>query len=102
MRRALLQAAVATSMVAGALGFAAPVAPLSSLSARGTPVVGVNHLRTANLERAAPALRLSGGAARLQAGVLDGITATDIDGKSVDLGKYSSVPAVLVVNVASA
>ena len=29
MRRALLQAAVATSMVAGALGFAAPVAPLS-------------------------------------------------------------------------
>ena len=74
----------------------------SSLSARGTPVVGVNHLRTANLERAAPALRLSGGAARLQAGVLDGITATDIDGKSVDLGKYSSVPAVLVVNVASA
>lgn len=51
---------------------------------------------------AAPALRLSGGATQLQAAVLDGIKATDIDGKEVDLGKYSKVPAVLVVNLASA
>jgi len=49
-----------------------------------------------------PALRLSGGAAGLQAAVLDGIGAKDIDGKEVDLGKYSSIPAVLVVNLASA
>jgi glutathione peroxidase-family protein len=38
----------------------------------------------------------------LQAGVFDGIKATDIDGKEVDLGKYSGIPAVLVVNLASA
>ena len=50
---------------------------------------------------AGPSLRLSGGAAGLQAAVLDGIKATDIDGTEVDLGKYSSVPAVLVVNLAS-
>jgi len=102
-----------------------------------------------------PALRLSGGAAGMQAAVLDGIGAKDIDGdfslclrarlrlcvvlkildsargvegnwrgrrrnlnaeavrclamltllgagKEVDLGKYSSIPAVLVVNLASA
>lgn len=34
-------------------------------------------------------------------GVLDGIKALDIDGKEVDLGQYSKVPAVLVVNLAS-
>jgi glutathione peroxidase len=35
--------------------------------------------------------------------VFDGLTAKDIDGNDVDLGKtYGSVPAVLVVNLASA
>ena len=50
---------------------------------------------------AGSSLRLSGGATSLNMGVLDGIKALDIDGKEVDLGQYSQVPAVLVVNLAS-
>ena len=45
MRRALLQAAVATSMVAGALGFAAPVAPLSRCALQlSCPLLGKSSL----------------------------------------------------------
>jgi hypothetical protein len=98
MRRALLPA-LAASMVAGALGFAAPLVGRASLQARGFSAA--EQGRALKLS-AAPSLRLSGGATGLQAGVFDGIKATDIDGKEVDLGKYSSVPAVLVVNLASA
>jgi len=37
----------------------------------------------------------------LQTYVLDGIKAVDIDGNEVDLKKYSNIPAVVVVNLAS-
>jgi hypothetical protein len=72
---------------------------LCSLPARRAAAAGL--FGASRVALAGPSLRLSGGAAGLQAAVLDGIKATDIDGKEVDLGKYSSVPAVLVVNLAS-
>jgi glutathione peroxidase-family protein len=34
-------------------------------------------------------------------GVFDGLSAKDTDGKEVNLGDFSKVPAVLVVNLAS-
>jgi hypothetical protein len=37
----------------------------------------------------------------LQTYVLEGIKAVDIDGNEVDLNKYSNIPAVLVVSLAS-
>ena len=101
MRRALLPA-LAASMVAGALGFVAPLAGRAGLQARGFSAATPFEQGRAVKFSAAPSLRLSGGATGLQAGVFDGIKATDIDGKEVDLGKFSSVPAVLVVNLASA
>jgi len=89
-------------MVAGALGFASPLAGRASLQARSFSAASPLEQGRAFKTTAAPSLRLSGGATSLQAGVFDGIGATDIDGKEVDLGKYSGVPAVLVVNLASA
>jgi hypothetical protein len=57
---------------------------------------------------AAPALRDTacgatalGDSTNLQTYVLEGIKAVDIDGNEVDLNKYSNIPAVLVVNLAS-
>jgi len=83
--------------IGGAFGFVAPLAARAGLPAR---TITASQLRSGRVT--VPALRLSGGAAGMQAAVLDGIGAKDIDGKEVDLGKYSSIPAVLVVNLASA
>lgn len=94
-----LLAATALAGLSAAFGFTAP-AVRASLPARRAAAAGL--FGASRVALAGPSLRLSGGAAGLQAAVLDGIKATDIDGKEVDLGKYSSVPAVLVVNLASA
>ena len=108
MRRSLLPVVVA-SMVAGALGFTAPlvgrgceaVPPCKLLPAAPVCVRVPRHLilslcvsrslpaarnaaATAQFRAgrlaAAPALRLSGGASALQASVLSGVKAKDIDG----------------------
>mmetsp|Transcript_20459 Transcript_20459/g.30014 ORF Transcript_20459/g.30014 Transcript_20459/m.30014 type:complete len:98 (-) Transcript_20459:770-1063(-) len=97
MRRALPAMALMAS-IGGAFGFVAPLAARAGLPARTI----ASQLRSGRVHQTVPALRLSGGAAGMQAAVLDGIGAKDIDGKEVDLGKYSSIPAVLVVNLASA
>lgn len=95
---------------------AAMVAPSTAFMATGRMLNGVSAARYSSLAaissrpmqfahgRSAGAVRsLRGGAAALQAGFFDGISAKDIDGKEVDLGKtYGNVPAVLVVNLASA
>jgi len=58
--------------------------------------------RQGSVAFAAPSFRRAGVTATSM-GVLDGISASDIDGKNVDLGAtYGDVPAVLVVNLASA
>mmetsp|Transcript_31939 Transcript_31939/g.51560 ORF Transcript_31939/g.51560 Transcript_31939/m.51560 type:complete len:99 (+) Transcript_31939:39-335(+) len=98
MRRALPAMALMAS-IGGAFGFVAPLAARAGLPAR---TIAASQLRSGRVHQTVPALRLSGGAAGMQAAVLDGIGAKDIDGKEVDLGKYSSIPAVLVVNLASA
>lgn len=65
-----------------------------------TSPLGLNGKRFTGVSRLSGG---SGGALGATAGILDGQKAVDIDGKEVDLGStYGNVPAVLVVNLASA
>ena len=75
------------------------ICPPGSLPTRRAATAGLFGAN--RVAAAGSSLRLSGGATSLNMGVLDGIKALDIDGKEVDLGQYSQVPAVLVVNLAS-
>ncbi len=97
---AFLAAVVSRSsafMPVGSMLGCSPLARCGSLASVSRRPV---HFARSNLAGTVPALRA--GALGLQAGVLDGFSAKDIDGNQVDLGAtFGNVPAVLVVNLAS-